>query len=97
MANPRSKSVAKVTGSPNGNWNGKRPRRVFCVAFVHSLEAAGVSVNAAARWMGKAPITVRGWIAGTHRIDFEAVYRSQKLWAPFFRCLVALERKARRV
>lgn len=72
-------------------------RQLFAVAFVHSLNASAVSVNGAARWLRRRPATIRAWISGEHRIDFEAIARSPKLWSHFLRCLVILERKARRV
>lgn len=92
--NHRPKHVAEITGNSNGHGKG---RQVFRLAFVHCLEITHTSINAAARWLKRSPETIRGWVNGTHRIDFEAVYLSQKLWPHFFRCLVMMERKARRV
>lgn len=72
-------------------------RKVFCAAFVQAVDSSGASLNSVARWVNRSSVTVRGWLRGTHRIDFEAVRGSTRLWGHFLRCLVVLERKARRV
>lgn len=72
-------------------------RRLFRDAFVHCMDATGATSGAAARWLKRRPSTIRGWLAGTHRIDLEAVACSPKLWPHFLRCVVGLERKTRHV
>ncbi len=84
-------------GSRNRSGNGKKGRALLRVAFTHSLDRAGASHAAAARWVKKEPSTVRRWLAGSHRIDVEAIVDSRKLARHFCSCLaLAVRRRDRK-
>lgn len=83
--------------SPRVTRSTKEVRAVLRGAFSHALAQVGESQAAVARWLRKDVSTIRRWQAGTVKIDVESIMRSGRLWAPFLRCLVILERKARRV
>jgi hypothetical protein len=70
---------------------------VLSAAFVHALTAVQASQGMAARWLGVTTRTVGRWSRAESPIDVEALACSKKLWPHFFRCLLVLERKARRV
>jgi hypothetical protein len=71
-------------------------RAIMRAAFVHSISATGISHAAVARLVGKNGSTIRRWLAQTTLVDVEALEQT-RLWPHFFRCWVALERKARRI
>jgi hypothetical protein len=76
----------------------KEPRTILSAALKHSLLVTGTSVPAAARFMGRRSTkTVKRWLRGSTPIVVEAVMKSRRLWPHFLRCLVGIERKARRV
>jgi hypothetical protein len=66
-------------------------------AFEHACERSGGTHAAVAKWLGKDPSTIRRWLNLERPLDMEALMRSSRIWPHFFRCLVAIERKARRV
>lgn len=72
-------------------------RKFFCEMFVQAVENSGASINAISLWVNRSAVTVRGWLAGTHRINQEALRRSPLIWSHFARCMMISERKARRV
>ncbi len=82
--------------STNGRRGPVKGRALLRAALVHSIEKAGASHNAAARWLKKRPSTLRRWLAGTHRIDVEAVVESTKLGRHFCSCLALAERRLMR-
>ena len=86
-------STRNGNGANGARRNGKKGRALLRVAFQHSLKRAGATHNAAARWLKKEPSTVRRWLAGTHRIDVEAVVDSAKLARHFCSCLALAVRK----
>ncbi len=77
---PRGKSPAHRKG-----------RAVLRQALMFALERAAGTHNAAARWLKLRPSTLRRWLAGTHRIDVEAVVESRKLGRHFCTCLALAE------
>jgi len=66
-------------------------------AFAHACERSRGSQAAIAMWLGINPSTVRRWLKCERPLDVEALMGSARLWPHFFRCLIGLERKARRV
>jgi hypothetical protein len=85
------------SGPRNGSGNGNKGRALLRVAFKHTLERSGASHAAAARWLKKEPSTVRRWLAGSHRIDVEAIVDSKKLARHFCSCLaLAVRRRDRK-
>lgn len=72
-------------------------RATLRVAFAHAVKKSKGSNSAVARWLGKNPSTVRRWLKDERPLDMEALMRSAKIWPHFFRCLLIIERKARRV
>lgn len=83
-------------GAANGSGNGKKGRALLRVAFGHTLKRSGVTHAAAARWLKKEPSTVRRWLAGSHRIDVEAIVDSKKLARHFCSCLAIVVRRRER-
>lgn len=81
--------------------DGRRPlrkgRALLRVALVHAIDGAGATHAAAARWLKHDVSTIRRWLAGTHRIDVEAVVESRKLGRHFCTCLALAEKRASRV
>lgn len=75
------------SGGRNGRPSGDKGRALLRVAFGHTLERSGATHAAAARWLKKEPSTVRRWLAGSHRIDVEAIVNSKKLARHFCNCL----------
>jgi len=66
-------------------------------AFEHALKRSRASRSAVANWLNRDVSTLRRWLNDEEaEIDFYAVARTS-LWPHFLRCLVVLERKARRV
>jgi hypothetical protein len=85
--------AANGNGRGNGSRNGKKGRALLRVAFSHTLERSGATHAAAARWLKKEPSTVRRWLAGSHRIDVEAIVDSKKLARHFCSCLALAVRR----
>lgn len=72
-------------------------RTTLSFALRHALDAAGASHRDAADWLRVSSRTVGRWARGEAPLDVEVLMTSWRLWPPFLRCLVGLERKARRV
>lgn len=64
----------------------------------HALGTTDCSVADAARWMGVSRSTVTKWLAGTAKVNVDAVLRSQRLAIPFarFLCHATIARHGRR-
>lgn len=83
-------------GDAGSTRNGKKGRALLRVAFQHTLQRSGATHAAAARWLKKEPSTVRRWLAGSHRIDVEAIVDSRKLARHFCSCLALVVRRRER-
>lgn len=68
-------------------------RAILRHALEFALKRADATHNAAARWLGLRPSTLRRWLAGTHRIDVEAVIESKKLGQHFCTCVALAEKR----
>lgn len=91
MTSPADRQLRHITRSA------QECRATLRVAFAHAVKKSNGSHAAVAKWLGKNPSTVRRWLSRERPIDVEALMRSAKLWPHFFRCLLIIERKARRV
>ncbi len=80
-------------GSNGSRGNGNKGRALLRVAFEHTIDRSGATHAAAARWLKKEPSTVRRWLAGSHRIDVEAIVNSRKLGRHFCSCLAIVVRR----
>lgn len=72
-------------------------RTTLSFALRHALDSAGASHRDAADWLRVSARTVGRWARGEAPIDVEVLMTSWRIWPHFFRCLLVLERKARRV
>ncbi len=68
-------------------------RAVLRHSLMFSIKRAGGTHNAAARWLKLQPSTLRRWLAGTNRIDVEAVIESKRLGRHFCTCLALAEKR----
>lgn len=75
----------------------KATRAILSAALKHSVRVTRSTVPAAARFVGRDVKTFRRWLRCESPIVVEAVMCSGRLWPHFLRCLVGIERKARRV
>lgn len=75
----------------------KRGRAILREALESAVDNEAPSHSAAARWIDKDVSTLRRWLAGTHRMDAEAVLDSERLAPHFARCVAIVERKTRKV
>lgn len=91
MTSPASKQLRHLTRSA------QECRATLRAAFAHAVEKSKGSQSAVAMWLGKNPSTIRRWLKDERPLDIEAMMRSAKLWPHFFRCLLVIERKGRRV
>lgn len=71
-------------------------RALLRVALSHAIEHVGATHAAAARWLRHDVSTLRRWLAGTHRMDVEAVVESPKLGRHFCTCLALAEKRSMR-
>lgn len=72
-------------------------RRLLSAAFVHALTTVQASHEKAARWLGVTARTTGRWARAEGAVDVERLACSRQLWPHFLRCVVAMERKGRRV
>lgn len=75
----------------------KATRAILSAALKHSLRVTRSSPAAGARFVGRDVKTFRRWLREESPIVVEAVMCSGRLWPHFLRCLLGIERKARRV
>jgi transcriptional regulator with XRE-family HTH domain len=72
-------------------------RKKLAHSLQHALTDTDTSQAQAARLFGKSRRTIGGWLRGESRVDVESIMQCEKLWRPFLRCLVLLERNPRLV
>jgi len=89
-----------MVGQPNGLRRplGRRPLSVtvpiLSAALKHSLDVTRTSHALAARLCGRSVRTVERWLAGETPVEVHRVMTSHRLWRPFVRCWLAIDRKA---
>jgi hypothetical protein len=89
-------STRNGNGSGSSRRSRKKGRALLREALEHTVSDVAPSHSAAARWLKKDASTVRRWLAGTHRMDVEAVLDSERLADPFARCLRIVVRRNRK-
>lgn len=74
-------------------------RAVVSEALTHAKQITGKSFEGLARAMGPDEKTIRRWVDPKEKAfpSLKALMRNPAVWGHFLRCLVGIERKARRV
>lgn len=85
--------AANGVRSGDGRRGPIKGRALLRGALEHALKRAGTTHATAARWLKHDVSTLRRWLAGTHRIDVEAVVESRKLGRHFCTCLALAEKR----
>lgn len=82
----------------NGRRSGRRPMSatvpVLSAALKHSLRVTRTSHVLAAKLCGRSVRTVERWVSGSSPVEVHRVMTSHRLWRPFVKCWLSIERKA---
>lgn len=68
---------------------------IFRHAFSHCLTVTKTSKTDAARWMGVQRYTVQRYLSGKGEVNAKFIFRSDRLWRPFWLCVGKLMREVR--
>ena len=68
---------------------------VLSAALKHSMRVSRASRPLVAKLCGRSVKTVERWLSGSKPVEVHRVMTSRRLWPPFVKCLVAIDRKAR--
>lgn len=76
---------------------GRRPESatvpILAAALKHSLSVTRTSRALAARLCGRSLRTVERWVTGKAPVEVHRVMTSHRLWRPFAKCLLGIDRK----
>ena len=68
---------------------------VLSSALKHSMFVSKSSRPLVARLCGRSVKTIERWLKGTKPVEVHRLMTSRRLWRPFVKCMVAIDRKAR--
>lgn len=83
-------------GSPvRGRRSGDETASVLSAALKHAMSTSRASRPLVARLCGRSVKTIERWLSGAKPVEVHRVMTSRRLWRPFLKCMVAIDRKAR--